>query len=149
MIIEYRLTEKGQGIFLKRVSELINTDTEIKFVFYNAPLNSTVVFKSKDKSFYRTLNEKGECSIKENLLEGVVGITAFTSNHTKTWRCEKLYVSRKNDAVMVVSDIDLLDSIISLKLLYDELHIKATITESKCNKLDSKLTEILEGYDIV
>lgn len=150
MIIEYRLTGKGQGIFLKRVSELLNGGTEIKFVFHNATPNSTVVFKSKDKPFYRTLNESGECSINTDLLEGVVDITVFTSNHTKLWHCEKLYISKKNDIVMVVAaDIDLIDSITTLKLLYHELYVKAISLESKCDKLDSKLTEILEGYDII
>ena len=150
MTVEYRLTQKEQGIFLKRVHGFIELGEEIQFIFKNAPLNLTVIFKSENRSIYRTLSTNGECSINEKLLNGVVEVFAFTPNHVRIWNCEKLYVSKKNDVVMVVAeDVDFSDSITKLKVICDELYDKIKTMEKHCDELDSKLTEILEGYDII
>jgi len=150
MLIKYRLTDKGLGIFADRVRELVDKGSVINFAFENAPNGTTAVFESKDKPFYRTLDDKCSCSIEEKFLDKTVSIAVFSPNHKNIWQCEKIYVTRKNDVVMVsAEDIDLADELRKLKLFCNELDSRCSDLQKYCEKLESKLTELLNGYDII
>ena len=153
MRMEYKLLNCNSGVIKTRAPELIGEMLYVSFL--GAPDKATAIFERSDgESAYRALCD-GLCGIERGWLHGAIKVTVAVldgSTRAQRWLCEGFVARRINDcgAVLVYpDDIDTQRKIVGLQEGVSDLVTAHKELSDKYAELETKLTKLLEGYDII
>lgn len=150
-MIKYRLFDNGKGVILTRQAFVHRGDLPLEFE--NASDEATVIAEAKDgTSYYRQLSG-GKCYIPLDNIEGDVKITVALMGKTPVtrWSCEEIKIQRLEDGQVLVApnDMNLPDKVIELYIENDTLRKDITGLTNKIAAIEQRLSDLLEGYDII
>lgn len=151
MKLKYKLLDSGEGILITRQPKLI--PEEVYVSFSGAPPDATAIFKTSEDSFYRNLTNGG-CTAPINRMNGEVSVTVCVLNGTGTapkWTCEGIVCEKhKHGGTLVFpNDMNIPQRFADIKIEFDEHKKYVKKLEEKLGALENKLSEILEGYDLI
>jgi hypothetical protein len=149
--MEYKLLEIGDGVILLRQPKVVYN--ELSLFFDGSPENSTAIIETESgDSFYRELKD-GRCSVPSKKLEGDVKVSVALFNGdtpNRTWKCEGLKVSKLRDGGTLIApnDMNLPQRYVELKVESDNIRRANERITNLVKKLERKIENLLEGYDL-
>jgi hypothetical protein len=151
MKLKYKLLDKGEGILITRQPLLV--EEEIYVSFSGTPPNATAIFSTSEASFYRNL-VNGGCTAPINKMNGEVSVTVCVlegSGAGQKWTCEGLKCDKHKDGgtVLFPNDMNIPEKFAKIEIEFDEHKKHCIQIEEKLKNLENKLSEILEGYDLI
>lgn len=151
-MIRYVLLSSGQGVAVERNGGIVYDTLPVKFD--NIPEGNILVsFESKRGVKYTTPNEDGVCFVPATILDGDVLVTLHIMEgvvHPSKWACEALVASRTKDngAVVQTSDARISQYIAEIKAENDALRRTNAEMLARMERLDKRISDLIDGYDI-
>lgn len=150
MKMEIKLLNNKKGFILTRQPEVV--EDKLYITFTNAPKNATAIFENANDSLYRLLQDNC-CEIPENFLIGEIKITVAILNgeiNSPKWECEGIKASKTKDGNILIApnDMNLPEKMVEIQLEMQEIQNNLSILSKNYSELETKLTKLLEGYDI-
>ena len=151
--IRFRLMDNGTGIILTRQPFL--SEEAVFVVFSGAPQGSVAVFDTeRGAQFYRTLGKDGGCNIDPQKIIGSTRVSVIAKQghpESKGWTCERLRISLEKDRLCLICPDDMNASleIAILRLENGTIRKKIEETNKKLELLEMRVTQLMEGYDII
>ncbi len=156
--MKYKLF-KDIGIITSREAELVEDALTVRFE--GAPLGATAIFTNTNGNrLYRKL-DNFSCTIPTNFLVSSIQVTVSLVEEKKTWKCEELKAERvcktiteknrsytKTMFAIAPNDFNLVERVVKLTYDIEELKANNDNLTKKLNELSTKITEMMEGYDI-
>lgn len=155
--ITFVLLGDGAGIMIDGILNVCPNDKKIKIVFEvsdpfkKEDLNGAyLVIDVNGKIQYRAIYD-GKTDIAVSTLNGTVTLAVSSGGIKKVWRCEPLTVQHlENNLVAILPrDIESEKKIANICVELAEIKQRLGKEESKTDAFDARLTEIMNGYDLV
>ena len=148
--MEIKLLNNKKGFILTRQPEVV--DDCLYITFTGAPENATAIFENEEDSLYRLLRENC-CEVPKNFLVGEIKITiAILDGDIKSskWECEGIKASKTKDGNILIApnDMNIPEKIVDVQLEMQEIKDNIHTLMKNYSELETKLTKLLEGYDI-
>lgn len=151
--MEYKLLKSYmKGILLTRQPEAVTDGDELYITFTGAPDGATAIFEGEDGySLYRVLKDES-CKIPSTFLLGTITVRVAVLNGTTSspvYICEGIKATVTAAAIIVrPDDTNLPDTVREIQLNLQEIKDEMENFTKKYSELNTKLTKLLEGYDI-
>ena len=148
--MEIKLLDNKKGFILTRQPEVV--DNSLYITFTGAPENATAIFENGKDSLYKLLRENC-CEVPKNFLVGEIKITiAILDGDIKSskWECEGIKTSKISDGNILIApnDMNIPEKIVDVQLEMQEIKDNIHTLMKNYSELETKLTKLLEGYDI-
>ena len=151
--IVYKLLGNNKGVILTRNPQV--TERNVNISFKNAPSNALAVLEfDSGREVYKPLLE-GECSVAlPPQSEGSMKVAVIINNGTvnpRKWICEQMQFCRtpKGEVIVSPNDFNLPQEFVDLKLENESLREDNKKLHKRLDELDTRLNNIMEGYDLV
>lgn len=151
MNLEYKILGNGTAVVLTRQPEIVHG--EINVIFSGAPSDATAIFECDGIAIYRPLKDNA-CEIPGNKLTGAVKVTVAILDGSASpdkWVCEELLAEKQKNGGVLISpnDMNLPQRFIELKLENEDIRQTNARIAARLEKLEDRLTTLLEGYDLI
>lgn len=148
--MEIKLLDNKKGFILTRQPEVV--DDSLYITFTGAPENATAIFENGEDSLYKLLRENC-CEVPKNFLVGEIKITVAILNgevNSPKWECEGIKASKTKDGNILIApnDMNLPEKMVEIQLEMQEIQNNLSTLSKNYSELETKLTKLLEGYDI-
>ncbi len=100
--MQYILLKNGYGIIISDERKI--KAENITFTFFDAPLNSTVTFKSEKGHIYKKLSDDTHsCQLNVKGINGTlsIGLSSIVDGKPARWNCEAIFVSHDGEDTVV------------------------------------------------
>lgn len=155
--ITYRLLCDGTGIVTEGFLNVSPREKKLKISFeISTPhkkedlVGAYLVLESDDKVQYRAIYD---CITDVHLstLSGKVSLAVSSGAAKKLWRCEPLTAQPLSDGSIAVLPFDINEEkkISDIRVELSEIKRRLCENEEKTSAFDDRLTEIMNGYDLV
>lgn len=155
--MEYKLLKNKKGIILTRKPEVLSGDLWLTFSGQPEIGTAEAVFKnSNNNELYRVLAD-GSCIVPKDFLEvGEISVRVALSpegrnrNESQIYVCENVSVQllKSGEHLVCPADYDLPDRTVKTELAIGKILDEITTVKQRLDGLETKLSQLLEGYDI-
>lgn len=150
--IVYKLLDILKGVILTRNVQIVSDEILVRFEC--APEGAVAVFQfDNGREAYKELKD-GECYLKLSGNEGNIKVTVIILDGIctpKRWMCEQLVYStlQSGEYTVFPNDMNLPQSVTELKIENEELRIENAKIHKRLDEIETRLTNIMEGYNLI
>lgn len=149
-MVEYTLLDNYTAVITNRATVIPHDKLVIKFI--GAKDSCQALLDIGGHQYFRAIKDE-LCLVEATLLEGVIKVSIVDyDGHSRptVWEGEELKANRKHGQIEIrPNDADLYKLISRLRCENNDLRAENKKLWDELKRLDLKLTNIMEGYDLV